>query len=218
MTKKREQEAVSAYLNFLKNKGASDTSLKRCEKVLKQLEPNIANFATDSYSFRLGVDNFLGQIDKSEWPFALQIVREYFPFWSGNMKLIAALNFGEAFHINPVQWQTLDLDLKTVWANLKNEKFSHEDILALKAYTEALNKNGADKALIETRTKLVKLLLLRLKGVTNKNSKIYRKAADATLPVFEIKEMRYLFLIVVREFYHFWIGDPKAANYIIQNT
>ncbi len=110
------------------------------------------------------------------------------------------------------------MDLKTVWANLKNEKFSHADTLALEAYAAALTQKGADKALIETRTKLVKLLLLRLKGVTNKNAKIYRKAAYATAPVFEIKEARYLFLVVVREFYYFWIGDPNAANYVLNKT
>ena len=172
MTKKREQEALSAYLNFLKNKGANDASLKQREKILKQLEPNLTNFANDNYLFRMGVDNYLGQIDKSEWPFSLQVVREYFPFWSGNMKLIAALNSGEAFNINPAQWQALECDLKSVWANLKNEKFSLVDTLALEAYTTALNKKGADKVLIETRINLVKLLLLRLKGVTNKNTKI----------------------------------------------
>ncbi len=218
MTKKREQEALSAYLSFLKSKGANEASLKQREKVLKKLEPSIANFANDSYSFRLGVDNFLGQIDKSEWPHSLQIVREYFPFWSGNMKLIAALNSSEAFNINPAQWQVFEYDLKAVWASLKNEKFSLVDTLALDAYKVALSKKGADKALIETRSNMVKLLLLRLKGVTNKNSKIYRKAADATLPVFDIKETRYLFLIIVREFYYFWIEDPKAADSVLDKT
>ena len=218
MTKKREQEALSAYLNFLKNKGANDASLKQREKILKQLEPNLTNFANDNYLFRMGVDNYLGQIDKSEWPFSLQVVREYFPFWSGNMKLIAALNSGEAFNIKPAQGQALECDWKSVWANLKNEKFSLVDTLALEAYTTALNKKGADQVLIETRINLVKLLLLRLKGVTNKNTKIYRKAADATLQVFDIKETRYLFLIVVREFYNFWIGDPNAADNVLDKA
>src|SRR5512147_975308 len=108
MTKNREQEALSAYLKFLKNKGASEACLMQREKILKQLEPSIANFANDSYSFRLGVDNFLGQIDNSEWPLSLQVIREYFPFWSGNIKLIAALNSGEAFRIDHVQWQRLE--------------------------------------------------------------------------------------------------------------
>ncbi len=218
MTKKREQEALSAYLNFLRNKGAGEAGLKQREKVLKQLEPSIANFANDSYSFRLGVDNYLGQIDKSEWPFSLQVIREYFPFWSGNMKLIPALNSGEAFSVDQVQWQKLEGDLKAVWENLRNEKFSLVDTLALDAYKAALSNKGADKALMETRINLVKLLLLRLKGVTNKTPIIYRKAADSTLTVFDIKETRYLFLIVVREFYYFWIEDPKAADNVLDKA
>lgn len=218
MTENREQEALGAYLKLLQNKGASEASLEQRKEFLLKLVPSIVDLPNHGFLYRDAVEDFLEGIDKAKWAFCLAVAREYFPFWTKDIKAIAALNSDAAFDVDPVQWQTLECDLKVVWASLKNEKFSHVDTLALKAYTTALNKKGADKALVETRIKLVKLLLLRLKDVTNKNAKIYRKAADATLPVFEIKEMRYLFLIVVREFYYFWIGDPNAADNVLDKT
>ena len=30
-----------------------------------------------------------------------------------------------------------------------------------------------------------------------------------------MRDTRQFFLLVAREFYYFWIGDPDAANYIV---
>jgi hypothetical protein len=37
------------------------------------------------------------------------------------------------------------------------------------------------------------------------------------LPLFNIKNSRRLFLVVVREFFHFWIGNPDAASMVLQD-
>ena len=63
--------------------------------------------------------------------------------------------------------------------------------------------------------RLLLLLLLRLRCLTEKNARSYRTAVNATLPLFELRETRLLFLIVVREFFYFWIGDPEAPSHLI---
>jgi hypothetical protein len=46
---------------------------------------------------------------------------------------------------------------------------------------------------------------------------MYRTAVDLTLPLFTIKQNRRLFLVVVREFFHFWSGNPDAASMVLKD-
>lgn len=215
MTENREQEALSAYLKLLENKGATSATLKQREAFLLKLAPAVTGITNDGFHYREAVENLLDTIDKAEWPFCLSVAREYFPFWTKDIKAIAALNADAAFDSGPVQWQPLDCNLKTLWGMLDKEQFNVVETWPLKAYTLALRQEGAAQSFVDTRVKLVKLLLVRLRDAPDKNHKIYRIAVDATIPLFDLKETRRLFLSVVREFYYFWIGDPDAADNIL---
>jgi hypothetical protein len=80
-----------------------------------------------------------------------------------------------------------------------------------------LRFENADQTLIDTRLKLAKILLVRLRDAPDKNNKVYRTTVDATLPLFEVKKNRRLFLVVVREFFHFWAGNPDAEKFVLNN-
>jgi len=101
---------------------------------------------------------------------------------------------------------------------LDKEQFDISETWPLKSYTLAFRQNGAAQSLVDTRVKLVKLLLIRLRDAPAKNHKIYRIAVDASVFLFAVKGTRHLFFAVVREFYYFWIGDPDAANYVLNKT
>jgi hypothetical protein len=58
---------------------------------------------------------------------------------------------------------------------------------------------------------------VRLKNAPIKNHKSYRTAVDLTLPLFNIKNNRRLFLVVVREFYNFWVGNPDASSMVLKD-
>lgn len=218
MTENREQEALHAYLNLLKNKGANPQSLKEREQFLLQLLPALAEIPNEGAPFRDAVEDLLDGIAKSDWPFYLAVAREYYPFWTKDIKAIAALNAEAAFDPEPLKWHPLPCDLKTMWNTLDKEQFTVVENWPIKAYTLALRQEGATQALVDTRVKLVKLLLVRLKDAPDKNPRIYRIAVDATVPLFDLRQTRRLFLVVVREFFYFWIGDPDAANYILKET
>jgi hypothetical protein len=150
-----------------------------------------------------------------EWPERLAIGREYYPFWMNNFKIAASVNQNVTEDTLLLLWKPVGTALSTLWRSVDKEKFNSTDSLALKAYIEALSNENANKKLIKTRVKLVKVLLVRLKGAPARDGKVYRSTVDATLPLFEVKESRSLFLVVVREFYHFWIGNPDAEQYIL---
>jgi len=63
--------------------------------------------------------------------------------------------------------------------------------------------------------KLAKVLLVRLRDAPVSDNAAYRTTVDATLPLFEVKKNRRLFLVVVREFFHFWSGNPDAEKMVL---
>jgi hypothetical protein len=218
MNNNREKEALAAYLKLLENKGADGALLKRREAFLTKLMEAIAGKPGQGSVYREAVEKLLELIPSKDWPSFLAIAREYYPFWTSDIKAIAALNAESGFNVEPVQWQPTDCNLKTLWTVLDKEKFGLAETWPLKAYTMALRQEGAEQPLVDTRVKLVKLLLVRLKDAPDKNHRIYRIAVDATLPLFTMRDTRKLFLTVVREFYYFWIGDPEAASHILSEA
>jgi hypothetical protein len=214
MTENREQEALGAYLKLLQNKGVSEVSLKQREVLLLELMPRIADLSNDGLLYRDAVEDFLDSLDKTKWAFCLAVAREYFPFWTKDIKAIAALNADAGFDLSSEQWQPFDYNLKVLWEMLDKEQFGVSETWPLKSYTLALRQEGATQSLVDTRIKLVKLLLMRLRDAPDKNHKVYRIAVDSSASLFAVKETRHLFFSVVREFYYFWIGDPNAAQYI----
>ena len=218
MNETREQEALQAYLNLLRNKGAETPDLERRTQLLQQLLPLIGNTPGQGQAYRNAVETLLDLVPRAEWPYALGVVREFYPFWTRDIKTIAALNADAAFGAPGEPWQPPACDLAALWNSLDQERFGVAENWPIKAYTQALRQEGAAPALIETRVKLVKLLLLRLREAPDKSAIIYRAAVDATVPLFELKETRRLFLAVVREFYYFWIGDPEAVSHILQDA
>ena len=215
MSESREQEALEAYLRLLQVKGASADSLKRREAILTRLSKLIAGKPNDGYIYRDSVESLMDSVDRYDWPFLLSIAREYYPFWTKDIKAIAALNAEAAFDLEPIKWQPLETNLKVVWSMLDKEQFSVSETWPLKAYTLALRQEGAAQNMVDTRVKLVKLLLLRLKDAPDKSHRVYRVAVDNSVPLFTMKDTRRLFLVVVREFFYFWIGDPEAASHIL---
>lgn len=218
MKNPREQDAAIAYMTYLLAKGASSSSLEQRQKVLAHLDLYVAAIPTNGIAYREAVEKCLAHVEKQEWPFYLSVIREYFMFWMGNAKLIASAEKHQAIEVEPLQWRTLEVDLKTVWSRLDKQRFDGTEAQILDTYLQALVQNGLGKSIVDTRLKLAKLLLLKLQGASSRTSRIYRKAVDATVPIFELKDTRNLFLLVVREFYYFWIRQDNAADYIFRET
>lgn len=217
----REQEAANAYLRLLQGKGANAEVLVRRQALLSVLMPLLAGQQRDGNVYRDQVELALQQLERSLWPALLSVAREYFYFWVGDFKTIAAMNSGGGFDLDAPPASVPLADLRALWDSLDQERFELAETWPLKAYASALRDEGADKAVVETRSKLVKLLLVRLRTVKGKEASQYRIGVDSTVPLFTMQETRLLFLIVVREFYYFWIGDPDAPSYIaldIQQT
>lgn len=211
----REQQALDAYLRLLQSKGAGPDGLVHRKALLLGLMAALAGQPLDGALYREQVEQALQQTEKGLWPAFLAVAREYYYFWYQDIKAIAAMHANGGYDTTLLAAQPVVEDLRTVWESLDREQFSIAETWPLKAYASALREEGADKAVVETRCKLVKLLLVRLRDTAEKDAARYRNAVDSTVPLFAMKETRQLFLIVVREFFYFWIGDPEAPSQIV---
>lgn len=214
----REQQALEVYIKLLTTKGfGPDTFVPRIS-FLNKLMPLLADKEPNGGVYRGVIEDLMDTIPAEDWPEGLVISREYFPFWINDLKAVSMLSKSATVDALPINWQPENVVLGDLWHSVDQEKFGTTDSWALKAYTKALRFENADQTLIDTRLKLAKILLVRMRDAPDKNNKVYRTTVDATLPLFEVKKNRRLFLVVVREFFHFWAGNPDADKYILNSN
>lgn len=212
MISAREKEATSAYLKLLQSKGATSSILYKRSLFLDQLTSNLADKILNNQDYSEAVDTTMEKIPAEDWHANLNTAREFYPFWMKDIKAIAAFSSNYGFDVDTIQWKPVATSLKSLTESLTHEKFDPSESWPLKAYSQAMRDDGAEQAYVDTRIKLAKILLLRLRDAPIKNHKSYRTAADLTLPLFKMQEAKKLFLSVVREFYNFWTGNPIAAS------
>lgn len=216
MKKTREQTAINAYLKLLRSKGVDDPNILLRESILNDLSLLLVGKVLDGTGYRQVIEQFVEKKPADEWPIILSTAREYFHFWIEDIKSIVEMNRRQAFDKEDASWKPEQITLNELTEKLKTEKFDSSEMWPLKAYKQALKSAGAGQALVDARIKIVKIALIRLRRSPQKNHQTYRTVVDSTLPLFRIKKSRQLFLEVVREFYHFWCGNPEAENFILQ--
>ncbi|HEY9267878.1 MAG TPA: hypothetical protein VIO39_00325 [Methylotenera sp.] len=217
MNMNREKEAINAYLKLLQSKGASSSLLHKRSVFLDRLSAGLGSLALDGAEYRVAIENIMETIPAENWHENLTAAREFYPFWLKDIKAIAALNKNPGFEVPPVDWKPDLVSLKALTDSLETEKFDTSETWPLKAYSQALRHEGAEQSLVDTRVKLAKIILIRLRTAPQKSGVMYRTAVDLTLPLFTIKQNRRLFLVVVREFFHFWSGNPDAASMVLKD-
>ncbi len=212
MAKTREKQASDAYLKFLQSKGASTNTLYQRSRFLDAFMITLATKEQTRKAFAFALEETLVNLPEQDRSNALNTAREYFPFWMNDIKAIAMFHEYYGFSTKEIKWKPKHATLDALTKNLDNETFDDAETLSLKNYLEAIANLGADRSIISTRSKLVKIILLRLREAPVKNHAAYRISVDLTLPLFKTKEIRDLYLDVVREFYHFWQNEPNAEE------
>jgi hypothetical protein len=218
MNNSREDEAINAYFKLLRSKGGDDASIKQREKFFQQIIPKLVGKENSGQIYRDTVEDVMDGQSAPDWPANLVIAREFYPFWLGDFKAISMLAKEIGFDLHPVDWMPTEVSLQALWEGIDLEKFSTAESWALKSYTKALTNEDAPKEVLEVRIKFAKMLLVRLRDAPLTQKNAYRIAVDATLPLFELKKTRQLFLVVIREFYNFWSGHPDAGEFVLKTN
>lgn len=204
MMNRREKEAVNAYLKLLQNRGAASGTLYKRSLFLDRLTEHLVGKPVTRTSYGHALDKAITTVSLIDKYDCQNTAREFYPFWMNDIKAIAAFDLHFGYDIQSINWRPLPGSLDSITKNLDKENFNEDEAKSLKLYTEDLRRRGAEELVIETRIKLAKIILVCLKSAPANNNKTYRIAVDATLPLFQVKEIKQLFLTVIREFYFFW--------------
>lgn len=210
--KSREKEAAEAYLKFLQSKGAPSGMLYIRSRFLDTFIIKLSGKIQTRKEFSYALDDAMATIPLADRSNALNTAREYFPFWMNDIKAIAMFEEYYGFNVNVIKWEPKQSTLKALTDDLDTEKLTDAESQSLNRYRQVIVRRGADKAVVETRAKLAKIILIRLRDAPVTNHAIYRTSVDLTLPLFKTKEIKQLYLNVVREFYYFWTNDPDAET------
>lgn len=206
----REKESANAYLKFLQSKGAPSGLLYLRSRFLDTLMAKLTGKIQTRKEFAYALEETLAILPHNERNNALNTAREFFPFWMNDIKAIAMFEEYYGFSVNDFTWEPKHKTLKALTDELETEKLTDAESESLNKYRQVIIKLGADKYVVDTRSKLAKIILIRLRDAPVTNQIIYRISVDLTLPLFKTKEIKQLYLDVVREFYYFWINDPDA--------
>jgi hypothetical protein len=207
---RREKEAANAYLKFLQGKGASSGMLYLRSRFLDSFMLRLVGKVQARKEFAYALEETLATLPHNERNNALNTAREFFPFWMNDIKAIAMFEEYYGFSVQDIKWEPKHKTLKTLTDELETEKLTEAESQSLNTYRQTIMRLGADKSVVDTRSKLAKIILIRLRDAPMTNHVIYRLSVDLTLPLFKTKEIKQLYLDVVREFYYFWINDPDA--------
>lgn len=214
MNQQRQEKAVNAYVKFLEAKAVVVSAIE-----LRTIFVNKLVVLLDNQFDRVGYSKALQSILKIEENIERQqqmnFAREFYPFWIGDIKSIARISDSYGFDLNAAKFQSLPASLE--WSTidaLNAETMDSQESKLLRDYAIELQQQGIDEEGVDTKVKLAKLVLLRLRDIPIKNNNAYRMAVDVTLPLFSLEGIRKSFLEAIREFFYIWIEkvDPSYAT------
>lgn len=200
----REQIAINAYLKLLQSKGMPAGELYKRSAFLDLFAPNLNEKPLVAAEFSKALDLIIESISNEDRAETVSIAREFYPFWMQDIKTIAAFNASYHFDFASIQWKPIPSSLDELTHMIEKSKLNKSEEKSLDSYMQTMLENGAEETVINTRSKLAKFILIKLRDAPVKNNKTYRMAIDIILPVFTINEIKQLFLTVVSEFYLHW--------------
>ncbi|MEO6117547.1 MAG: hypothetical protein ABIP37_00580 [Methylotenera sp.] len=191
--------AIGSYLNSLKAKNATRECVQDSKYFLNKLTQHLYGIHPDGVAYRRAVEALILNVEIEDKAFCINLAREFYPLWlyenqlEGDHAHIAKLNIHKDEFID-------------LWKSIDQEFFSDMESWPLALYTESMRKIGVSEKDVNIRLKIAKVITIKLRNDHSSPDENYRDAINRTQHLFSSEEMKEFYLIVSREFYHFWIG------------
>ncbi|PPC88366.1 MAG: hypothetical protein CTY37_01205 [Methylotenera sp.] len=222
LTKKISQElelginlinAIESYIYSLKAINRSEEFLDDTNYFLIKLTHHLYGVSIDGMSYRQAVDKLLQNVDINDRVFCINLAREFYRCWRSANRSLAELNKDQITKLITQKEEFIKL-----WENIDYEFLSDEENESLTRYTESMRQKGLVEKDIMISQKIAKVILLELRSDPSVTDDSYRAAIDRTLALFERLDLKTFFLIVSREFYHFWvISDQQLISNVLSD-
>lgn len=194
--------AMKTYIYNVKEfNGDHEFSLKS-KTLLIQFSNYLYGIPISGASYRHAVAEFLSNIDNGEKTFFINLARKFYRYWRASNKPILEIHKKMTFK---------QIDQKKafnkLWDNIDKEFFSHLEMCVLTHYAESMLDKGLAEKDILISVRIAKIITIELRNDQIITDESYRDAIHRSDLLFQKEELKKLFLIVSREFYHFWIGN-----------
>ena len=218
LTKKISQEfelgvnlvnAIESYIVGLKATNRSQEFLDDCNYFLIKLTHHLYEIEINGASYRQAVEKLLHEVDSTDRTFCINLAREFYRNWRSANRSLAEVSKDQSLKLIAQKEEFMK-----VWEGIDSAFLSDEENEALTLYTDSMIlKLLVEKDIIISQ-KIAKVILLELRNDPANTEDSYREAIDRTLVLFERLDLKTFFLIVSREFYHFWQANEPKLNLI----
>ncbi len=197
--------SVETYINSISTKDLSSERLHKRKYFIVKLTKHLIGIEINGTSYRNAVEQLLKLIDMKDRTYCIYLAREFYPFWRNAYKL---------HNESTLKSENTELDaLIELWGNIETEIFSDYENWPLSVYIDSMKQVNVSEKEIKIRTKIAKLITLKLRASNDNLTTDYRTAVKKLEPLFANQNLKDFYLIVSREFYRFWVGDfPKTST------
>lgn len=196
--------AIETYINDIKIQGVSDNIVHESKHFLTQLAQYIYGIDVDGGSYRQAVKAMILDTENDKKTLCINLARNFYRYWSASSSSV-------------IHEQTSNLNIQKeefikLWQGIDDEfLYALEDWL-LNSYIESMQKIGISESHIDIRQKIAKVIIIELRKVDTNNEEDYRNTINRVQTLFSSPDMQDFFLIVSREFYHFWTEPQTSLN------
>lgn len=195
--------AIESYINSLKAKNAKRECVEDSQYFLSKLTQYLYGIYTGGETYRRAVDALVENIDIEDKTFCVNLARELYPFWINENELATEINHEQHFKLNIHKEEFIDF-----WNSINQEFFSDEENWPLNLYLVSMRRIGVSEKDININQKITKVITIELRNDHSSPEETYGDAINRTQHLFSRPDLIAFFLIVSREFYHFWIEQP----------
>lgn len=205
------QQALDAYLTLLKQKGASTASINQRKHYLRYLLKELEGASVDSMVYRVAVEQTLRKVVTDDTRgFFLTITREFYPFWSEDLKDIARQHNDDTYVLDTIQLPVF-LNLITLFEEMDAAGWEINDIPPLRQYLSVCRANGVEDAVLDMRDRFLRAVHFLIRNHPIQPG-VYRTGVQAMLSLAPREEVKQALLAVIREYYAYWQTSTES-NY-----
>lgn len=200
--------AIESYISSLQAKNATDDLIHTSKYFLTKLTHNLYGVNVDGTSYRHAVEKLIRSVEIKESAFCINLAREFYRFWRNASRSLTETHNEQTLKLN-IQKEAFT----KLWDNIEEAFFSDAENWPLTLYTESMRQIGLLEKDIDISYKIAKVITVEVRNEHSNPDETYRDAINRTQHLFSSQNMQALFLMVSREFYHFWVGNtPKIIN------
>ena len=201
---------LESYIHELKAKNSTDDFVHDSKYFLIKLTHHLYGVNIDGISYRQAVEKPLSNIDIRERTFCINLAREFYRCWRAANRSVSEINNEHTLKLDAQKEAFIKL-----WDDINQEFLSDAENWHLKLYAESVRQLGVSEKDINISQRIAKVITLELRNDRSNPDDTYRDAINRTQALFVRPDLKAFFLIVSREFYHFWVGNiPKIIGVI----